>query len=122
MKQSAVENTRDRDGVSEHKCTDLQGGDGVEGYRRADIDESEEHGDYAGKGDGVVGNQSCGADVGDPFCKGETSVTGKGKGLTCRGGVEGDVGGDDEDEDHHCERGDTGVADCLTEDPDEGVV
>lgn len=36
----------------------------------------------------------------NPLGEGQTVVSSKGKGLTCRGGIEGDVSGDDNDENH----------------------
>jgi len=100
LEKAAVEDTADRDGVGGHERGDLEGDDGVEGDRGADVDEREEAGEGAGKRDGVCGDVHGRVHLADPPGKGQTVVTGKGEGLAGGGGVEGDVRRNDQDQDH----------------------
>lgn len=112
----------DADRVAEHEGADLQGDDGVEGRRAADVDEREQAGDDAGQGHRVQGDVEPPVYPADVPAEGETAVTGEREGLSGRAGVEGDVGGDDEDEDEDGQSVDTAGRDGLTEGPNERVV
>ena len=48
MRYPPVEHTRDRDGVGEHQCNDLQRNDRIECYRRANVYQRKQTGDDAG--------------------------------------------------------------------------
>lgn len=56
----------------------------------------------------------------DPLREGEAVVAGESESLARGGGVEGDVGRDDDDEDHAGEAVDAGRVDGGAEDVDEG--
>jgi len=120
LEEAAVEDAADGDGVGGHERGDLQGDDGVEGDGGADVDEGEQTGEEAGEGDGVGGDVQPRVDAADPAGEREALVAREGEGLARRGRVEGDVAGDDEDEDHDGQRVDAAGRDGLLEDVDEG--
>lgn len=54
--EALVEDAADRDAVRRHEGEKLEGDDGVEGDRGAEIDQREKHSNYASQDDGVLGN------------------------------------------------------------------
>ena len=115
------EEQTDGNGVAGQESGDKEGGDGIESFGAADIDESEEEGDDGREADAIKRQPSPRLHLADISTPRHTAITGKGPHLTRRGGQDGDGGEDHEGEDergHGCGAGD--AVGCLVEDLDEG--
>ena len=119
--QPPVEYAADRDGVGKHKGYHLQRDNRVKGLGRADVDQGKQSADEAWEKDGVGWDLARRVNGRDPACKGQAIVTRKGKGLTRRRGIEGDVAGNDEYQDHDGEGVDAACWNRFLEYVNEGI-
>jgi len=118
---AVVQQQADGQDVGAEEASDNEGGNGVEGGRRADVDQAKEHGDERGEGNGVEGQLCTGFDVGQVAGAGDAVVSSKGPYDTGRGGERGDTGEDHEGEDDRDHGGGAAVGPCgLSENLDEG--
>lgn len=121
MEDTAVKNATYRAGVGHHDRNDLERDDGIESNARADVDERKKHGEYASEGNGICWNLHGGMHMRDPLGEWQAVVSGEGKGLTRGGGIEGNVGGNNEDQNKAGEPIDAGGGHGGAEDIDKGV-
>ena len=115
MCNAAVENAANGNAVGHHECADLKGDDGVESRCRAEVDQGKKAGDNTTQGNCIRWDILLWVHMSDPLGEWEAVVTSESKCLTSCGCVPGNVGRNDENENHDCEAVDACCVDGRAE-------